>query len=869
MACHMELLERDHLLDNLHSLLGQAEGGHGRLLLVGGEAGVGKTTLLGRFIEQARARARIWLGHCDALSTPRALGPLFDLGEPTLHRLLENNASREALFHALLDGLATRAGATLLAIEDVHWADEATLDLLRYLARRVEPTHGLVMATYRDDELGRRHPLRRVLGDLATSGAVQRLAVSPLTLGAVSTLAAGSRLDSAELYARTGGNPFFVTEVLAASGEIPPNVRDAVLARASRLEPSAWALLEAAAVIGSPVDAALLDTVAAPVHPDLDACLATGMLLVDGQRLMFRHELARETIVSTIPPHRRAALHRQILRALEAAPSHLHDAAHLAHHAEEAGETTAVLHHATEAAGTAAHLRAHREAARQYDRAIRFAAALPPAERARLYEARSYECYLTAQIEEAIAARLVALTIWTELHDTLRIGENRCHLATLLWAQSRIADAEGEAEAAIELLERLEPGPELAMAYATLARLRGPMLADDEAILLGEQAIALAECMGTLETRIDALMSVGEAKLARGMIECGQQQIELSMRLSADAGLDELTARALICLGYGFATSGRFDLATAHFERGIRFCAERDLDLPLHHLMALLARCQCNLGNWDAAHRLSSSVLNVEDGAPGTRFDALLVAGLLLARQGHSGAGPLLDEALELATTSGCVYFIGPVRAARAEAAFLMGDAAGALTEARAAYDLAIERGHRWIAAELAYWRWKCRDLTTAPAAIAAPFALHLAGDWAGAAAAWEALGCPYEAAQARAESDDEGAQRIALAAFEKLGARPAASFARSRLRELGARRVPRGPRPSTRSNPAGLTAREIDVMTLVAAGRSNQEIAARLFLSPRTVENHVAAILAKLRVTARADVGKAAQRLGIFTQPD
>jgi predicted ATPase len=407
----------------------------------------------------------------------------------------------------------------MLAIEDAHWADEATLDLLLYLGRRISTTRALVIVTFRDDEVGPRHRLRQFLGDLATANAVQRYALAPLSPAAVATMATGTSLDPEALHARTRGNPFFVTEIIAAGGEIPATVHDAVLARASRLTPSSWATLEAAAVIGSTIDESLLASVAKPAPGELEACLDIGMLCSDGVSLSFRHEIARQTVLAAIFPPRRVALHREVLRVLEAAPAHLHEPELLAHHAEEAGDCAAVLRHALAAAEKAARVQAHREEASQYERALRFSATLPDEDRARLLEARSHACYLTAQIGHAITAREAAMAIWTQRDNTLRVGENRCHLATLLWAQARVDDAEREAEAAVELLERVPPGPQLAMAYGTLARLRGTTLADDDAMLLGQKAIALAERAGTVETLIDALLTVGEAKLELVLID--------------------------------------------------------------------------------------------------------------------------------------------------------------------------------------------------------------------------------------------------------------------------------------------------------------------------------------------------------------
>jgi DNA-binding CsgD family transcriptional regulator len=865
----MELFERDELLAALDLRLRRTAGGDGCLLVVGGEAGVGKTALLRRFCDVAARSARVLQGACDPLSTPRALGPLFDLAIPTVQRLLSENASRDLLFRTLLANLTESSRPTVLTIEDVHWADEATFDLLRYLGRRIASTRALVIATYRDDEVGPRHGLRRVLGELATVDAVQRLTVSPLSLEAVSQLAATSTLEPHELFERTRGNPFFVTEILAAGGEIPPTIHDAVLARAARLPPAAWEVLEAAAVIGSTLAFDLLERVAAPSGSDLEACLECGMLHIEGDALAFRHELAREAILGAIAPPRTMALHAAVLRALELLPDERRDRAHLAHHAEGAGDRAAVLHHAPAAAGRAMRLRAYREAADQYGRALRFAASLPPAERARLLEARSYACYLTAQIDQAITAREEALATWIALGDRQKEGENRCHLAILYWADARAEDATREAVAAAVILETLPLGPELAMAYGTLARLRGTILDDAEAIAWGERAIALAERFEATETLVDALITVGVARLARGSFAPGRAELERSAELAISAGLDDLVARAYANLGFGYDEHYRFAEAARHYQRGIEFCRERDLDNSRQHMTAWLARCQLFLGHWADASMLARSLLAAPDVAPVTQFVAFLVEGMVKTRRGDLGAGPMLDEALALATASGSLYRLGPVRAARAEAAFLSGDRASALAEARADYDLAVRHKQGWYIGELAYWRWKGGEDVDLPEAIAEPFAWQIAGDWWRAAVAWDALGCPYEAARARAEGDDEAALRVALAAFDALGARPAAALVRRRLRAIGARRVPRGPRPSTRANPAGLTARELDILALLASGNSTQEMAGRLFLSARTVENHVAAILAKLGATTRTEAVAAATQAGIIPKSE
>ncbi|MGH2600925.1 MAG: AAA family ATPase, partial [Dehalococcoidia bacterium] len=314
------LLERDHVLADLERSLEDAAGGRGQLVLIGAEAGGGKTALVQQFCQGRGRRARVLLGACDPLSTPRPLGPLIDLAplvDRRLAHLIQDASQRAAVFHAFLEDASAGPLPSLIVFEDVHWADEATLDLLRFLGRRLASHRALLVVTYRDDELGPRHPLRIALGDLTSSQAVRRLTLLPLSIAAVGELARGSGLDPVVLHRQTGGNPFFVTEALAAGAfGIPPTVRDAVLARAARLSPAGRAALEAAAVIGARVGARLLAMVAADADA-VDDCLAGGMLRIEDDALAFRHELVRQAILETLAPHRAAALHRQVLAALE------------------------------------------------------------------------------------------------------------------------------------------------------------------------------------------------------------------------------------------------------------------------------------------------------------------------------------------------------------------------------------------------------------------------------------------------------------------------------------------------------------------------------------------------------------------------
>jgi DNA-binding CsgD family transcriptional regulator len=863
----MDILERAPVLLELSHLLHGAAGGRGRVVFVGGEAGIGKTALVRRFTQMAEGSARILWGACDPLSTPRPLGPLLDMQKTLGSKfadLVTHGADKDTLFRSFLVELSGRRRASLVIFEDVHWADEGTLDLLRFLARRLESEPALLIATYRDDEVGDRHPLRVVLGDLATLPAVRRIALEPLSLAAVRTLAADTSLDPVRLHEQTAGNPFFVTEILAAGGErLPATVRDAVLARAARLSPAARDALDAAAVLGFRFEPWLLEAVAEPAGGAIDACLASGMLRGQDDRLAFGHELTREAILGVFPPHRALAVHRAALAALRRLPPGAVETGRLAHHAEGAGDAAAVLEYAPRAARRARELNAHRDAAAQFGRALRFAAALPGPERAQLWEEYSWECAATDNWDEAIRADRELVALWRAERDPLKEGWALGFLSRCLITTGANAEAEETSRAAIALLETLPPGPELAEAYAIQAGLRMLNRDNAEAILWARKALDLTEPDGNLRTRIMAYNRLGSAMIVSGDAE-GDRYLRVALDLAREAGIHWDAAGAYANLGSGWGEWYDFGHAEAYLAEGIALAEEHELDGQLTYMLSWQALVQLYLGRWAEAKESALRVTQRPAASGIARIMALLALGRLAARAGEPGATELLDDALALARPTGTLQRLAPVWAARAESAWLLGDPDRAGQEARAGVELALRHRHPWLAGELLAWMARAGERVEAEGWIARPFALQIAGAWAEAAAEWERLGCPYEAALALAETNEEKPLRRALAELERLGARPAAQLASRRLREGGARRIPRGPRPSTRENPALLTRRQVEIARLLAAGLQNGEIAQRLYISPKTVDHHVSSVLAKLGVRSRTEAAREVIRLGL-----
>ena len=859
----MSLLERETFLSSLAEYAEDARRGAGRLVLVSGEAGVGKTALLERFEQDLPAAVWAW-GMCDGMFTPRPLGPLFDvaarLGGDLLALCDGAGAPREALFRALLGQIDVPGRLTVVVVEDVHWADEATLDLMRFLGRRLRGVPALLVATYRDDRLGNDDPLRLVLGELAAQRSTRRMSLPPLSAAAVQEMARGASVEADELFRLTGGNPFFVTEVLQADGAwLPASARDAVLARAAVLAPAARRTLDAAALIGSRIEPWLLDAISAS---GIDDCLASGVLIHDGLGLRFRHEIARLTVEQAVPLQRRIGLHTDLLAALRAAGSD--DDACMAYHAEGAADRRAVLAHAPRAARAASAMGSHREAVAQYERALRFVAGEDAATVAALHDALAYEASLIDRWEDAAAARQQALTLWRQVGDRVREGDSLRQLSRAMWRLCRGAEATAAAESALDVLAPMPASPELAWAYANLAVQRMLNGDHDAAIGLAQNAQALAERLGQFDVLSDALNTEACAKAGTGGEWTSRLRRALDVALAH--GLEEQAGRAYANLYDLGCSLHRYADVETYYVDGVAYCDERDITTFATCLRGHRSEALVRTGQWDEAVELCQHMMQRSFASPVNRLSALISLGIIRARRGEGDAWPLLDDAAVAADGTGEPQWITAVRLARAEASWLDGDVTAARHEVELAAAVAAHC-NAWVRGAIAVWMRRLGMADTPPGDVPEPYALLLAGDSRASATSWAELGCSYDAALALADSADgadEAAVREAVGAFDSLGALATARVVRQAMRRRGMTAVPAGPRATTRAHQLKLTRRQQEVLTLLCAGMANAEISQRLFISERTVDHHVSAVLSKMGVPSRGLAATEAFRLGL-----
>jgi len=864
------ILERDTELSVLADAVQEAADGHGSVVLVRGEAGIGKSSLVESVRAHLPAEGRMLVGYCDDLATPRTLGPFRDLVGSVgteLSRAVADGSDRDRVLAALRAELTWPEHPTVLVIEDVHWADDATLDALRYLTRRIADVPAVLVLTYRDDELDREHALHGLLGQVSRSDQVRHLPLRRLSQDAVRQLSADGPVDADDLFALTSGNPFFVHELLASAyGErVPHTIVDAVLARVRRLDPPVQDMLEQLAVVPSALERWLVDELVPDTAPGrvaaLEAAERGGLLTVSTRRISFRHELTRRAIVGSVPSARLIDLNERVLTALVNRDGS--DVAQIVHHAAQAGDADAIVRYGPAAARDAARAGAHREAVAHFGLVLEHAGRFPTDERADLLQEYAVECYTVGAAERAASAQRQAVELNRSRGDPRTLGASLRWLARMQWWAGERSDAERAGCEAIEVLEQAGDNRLLALALSGQSQLHMLAHRPVDSISYGERAVALAREAGDPAITSHALTNIGTSQWFLGD-PAARQTLDEGLRVALDAGDVEDACRAYVNLVWELLDSFRLDEAERYLTASTQLAEEAEYLGFLSYMHVERARLEFCRGSWDAAVRLAE--LSADASLP-IRCAALTVLGRVRVRRGQPDAASLLESAWDLAVKASELQRTGPVAAARAEAAWLHGDRTAVREIAAPVYQEAVQLGDRVCQAELGYWLAQAGRPVDAGADH--PYAVQAAGRWREAAALWDAAGCPYEHAAALAESPDPQHLLAALETLDELGAKPLAASVRARLRGLGVTRIPRGPLVGTRSNPAGLTARQVDVLRLLGQGYTNAQIASELVISVRTVDSHVAAVLDKLGAATRRDAAARAAELGVLPAGD
>ena len=861
------LLEREETRSRLEAALQGARAGNGCIVSLEGEAGIGKTSAALDFVGAHRADAQVYVGGCEHLSTPEPLGPLRDIERDSRGRFSVSGNSQLATFEGLLRLLTSARDPGLLLIEDLHWADDPTLDLFRYLGRRIRTARLLVIATFRNDEAPSHSRLAALWADMPRDSR-ERIVLERLSPQAVATLAErGGHATAEELYAVTGGNPFHVTEYLATGRSgVPHSVRDATLVRTARLSARARRALDCAAIFPRQIDQSLLRLLAEDAEDSgVEECMRAGMLSAHGETLAFRHELARRAVHEAMSPLRRRELHAAALELLKSRPQVR--AAELAHHAQQAGATEDLVRFSRHAADEAGALGAHRESFAHLARALEHGTWLSNAERADVLTRQAEageQCgafsEAIAAIQEAIAARKLAGDI-VGLGDALRIA------ARLHWFHGQSELAEEVAAEALEVLRDHAETWQYAMALSTQSQL--DMLAERTqlAVARGLEAMVLAEHLGCSDIYLHALTNVTTTRCSM-KVEAGVGEMLGAIAEAHRRGQPDLLPRLYSNLTYMMTCDRRYEGLFGHLDAGINAAVARD-NTPLEaYMRGSRALALLDLGRLQEAASEAEFVVYGPYPRGTSRFNARIALARARMRMGIPEDG-VLDEARALPTSQRDIMRSAPLAVVDAEALWLGLPRPGAREQLRAAFEACVHAvGQTWNLAATALWL-KILGETDAPATeittrLRPPYQRHIAGAWREAASAWGELGCPYEQAIALS-AGDEPARREALALFDKIGAIPAAARLRREMRAGGTRSVPRGPIGKTRANPAGLTGRQAQVFALLVKGLSNSQIARRLSISPKTAEHHVSAIIARLGVTTRAEAAAAALARGLF----
>lgn len=839
------MVEREAQIDALTSAVhGSMHSGH--VVLISGEAGFGKTSLAAAVTDGLDHRFTVMRSACEPVGIPAPFAPLFDFLDELPEELradIRSATRRPAVYAGMLDLIKNERA--VLVFEDMHWADEATMGLTRYLGHRIEATNSTLMVTYRSEEVGPTHPLRLVIADLGRGAT--RIDLAPLTLTGVEEMTRGLDMDASEVHEVTLGNPFFVEEIIRhPDHSLPPTIENAILANAAQLPDEALEILYLAAVASDGLDIGLVMSSSGQNESHLDMAVQRKLLVISEGRVWCRHDLIRETLLRAIPPAHLRRLHAGLLDELEAGASRSVDTARLAYHSLGAGDAERSARYSLEAAEAAARVGAHRQAAFHYSNALAHSSSMKVEvlDRALLEAAKEHSVINASETASELAARRIGLG-----DDDVGRARARAWLAFFHSRENDLPACREESSAAIEILRGEPPSEELALALAIAAWTGLCEGNREEAITYGDEAITVSRAVGALHVEVHAATTAGAAKALMND-PSGLPQVEEAARIGVENDLGEFAARALNTLGNLPLWHGRFREAREKFDRLIEYTRANELDAWYIAAIATRAWINVALAEWDDAD-LDLEVVFGQKTCRQTEIEILVAAARLRARRGDPGAIDLLRQALAETESFPNHESSVIVCAMAMEAAWIgilaMGEAVARFETLRRTPALSTDISG---SAMLGYWA-KRLDLDPPDGPMLGAPGLEWDGAIADAAQWWHERGLVVEAAitSAMIPSCDLNEP---FSILSNLGADGVIRGLRHELERRGVRHVPRGERAATRKHPAGLTRRQAEVLRLMAAGMSNADIAGELFISEKTASHHVSAVLAKLEVSSR-----------------
>jgi DNA-binding CsgD family transcriptional regulator/tetratricopeptide (TPR) repeat protein len=831
----------------------------GRVVLVRAPAGGGKTALIDEFVLGVESVAHVMVGRCDDLSIPRPLGPFWDFmhAELGLDAAVRGGDVQDVMV-AVRDAMLRRLRPTVVVIDDVQWADDATLDVIRHVGRRVTRLNGLLILAFRESELDSDHPLRLVIGDLSPSSIVQ-VPLEPLSLEGVAAIAIGSELDSEEVYGLTGGNPLLVTELVRWGGTPSVSIRDLVVARRARLEPDARALVDFVSVLPRGAELAVIDAAVGADDDDLRACERLGLLVYRDGFVSFQHEIVRRIVENNLGATQRRHLNVLALRSLPSgSPSELF------HLAVAAGDVDAMLELGPAAARAAFSASSYQGAIDHVRAVMPMIDKLSRQSRAEVLETGARAMLMAGDgdaadmIERAIGIRRVIGTQQDLAADLV--------LATRILAFDGNPDGARTAiREAIELLETEDPNPHWARALgrsAWLHLLRGEI---DQAKREAGVALEVGRSTSDDLAIIRGLNTLGIVALYNGD-PYGFRILEECRSTAEIAGLRYEEAR--VAWNMAANASVLYDSTTTleYAQRAHETAIRYGIDSFESAAKDLVTSSLMLSGRWPEAESHAIDAVNQTPRTPATaHLQALNVLAMIRVRTGSPEGPATVEELWAKATATELPQHIVPAASIAAEYACLTSDQGPVKNdEMAAAVEAAEQSSLRWVGGELAFWmHLRSPKASVAHGWIAEPYRLMIDGRSEAAAAHFKARQWPYETAIAMIGGRPD-AQLEALDILRSLGASGTEAWLASILASQGVA-VRRGPATATKEHPLGLTERQDEVLTLLAQDFTNQQIADMLFLSRRTVDSHVSAILMKLRVPDRRTAVDVATEHGLI----